>query len=301
MNFNKKTALITGAVAVVLVGGGTGIYYAQQSAAHQHQVDVQRAKQKVETDAQANATQLLLAAEKDDSQKNVTAADLAVRKITDVKVAKKDTDELIGIKNRVVLENQAQTAVTAYSKDVANATKQKAAKTIVAKLTSPYSKALKDKLNKEIAAADKAGANKPKASTPAKASATPAASNATPASTTTDSQASNNASAGSTDSTNSASSATSSGDNSYQAPAQQASQAPAQQAPQAPQQPQAPQPQAPAQQTPPAQQVSSTWTAMASDGTIIGSSYPSQAAATAAGNSWLPSQHNAASFVVWEN
>ncbi|MCM6841681.1 hypothetical protein [Lactococcus lactis] len=55
-------------------------------------------------------------------------------------------NKVVGIKNRVKLENKAKTAVSNYQKDAMNQDKYKTAQQAISKLTSSYSKGLRDKL-----------------------------------------------------------------------------------------------------------------------------------------------------------
>ena len=92
---------------------------------------------------------------------------IAPSNLKDEQAVKQLTKELEGIKTRVKLETEAKKAVSDYQKDAGNAGKLKKAQTAVSKLTSSYSKALKAKLEKEIATS-KAQADKAKKAEEAK-------------------------------------------------------------------------------------------------------------------------------------
>lgn len=178
--WNQKQKIVSGAVVVLLVVGGIGGGYSIHEAnVHAQQIAVQKAKvvaeKKVEAAHLSQAKGALLKAEKEDSIANVSAAQKAVNALKDKSKAKKDGNaELDSIHARIQLEVAAKNAVDAFKKDASNATKDKGAHTAVDKLSNPYSKALKDALNKQIAASEaqaKATAAKAKADADAKAAA----------------------------------------------------------------------------------------------------------------------------------
>lgn len=160
MKFTKKQWIIGASVAVVLAGGGI-----TASAVHNHNVEADKAKQvqqekekkqaientkKVNEELLAQAKSALLTAQKNPSQKNLELAQKAISHVKDTKTTKQLTKELQGIKDRLKLESEAKKAVAEYQKDAMNADKLKKAQAAVSKLTSGYSKALKEKLNKAI-------------------------------------------------------------------------------------------------------------------------------------------------------
>lgn len=167
--WNQKQKLIGGtAIAVLLIGGSSiGIvsanHHAKEVKAEQVKQDKATAKAekiKKEKWAQSEAKKALDVAETTDNQKNIATAESLITKVTDKKVQETFTSQLNGIKSRVKVEDSAKSAVLNYSKDAMNQGKYKTAQQALAKLTSNYSKTLKDQLTKQLsdskAQADKA-------------------------------------------------------------------------------------------------------------------------------------------------
>ncbi|OUK03648.1 hypothetical protein, partial [Lactococcus petauri] len=133
-------------------------------------------KQAIENAKQADKELLIKAkaslaeAQKNPSANNLELAKKAISLVKDDKAAQQLTKELDGIKNRVKLETEAKKAVADYQKNATNADKLKKAQTAVSKLTSDYSKTLKAKLTKDIAAS-KSQADKAKQAEEAKKAA----------------------------------------------------------------------------------------------------------------------------------
>jgi peptidoglycan DL-endopeptidase CwlO len=168
LNWTKKQQIIGGAVAIVLIGGvTTGIV---ANANHQAEVrkieqlkkdKVEKAKvraekaKQLEKSNEADSKKLLDIAEKTPTDKNIKLAEDSILKVKNAEVKKAFDNQVVGIKNRVKLENEAKTAVSNYQKDAMNQDKYKTAQQSVNKLTSSYSKGLKDSLNKQLATSKK--------------------------------------------------------------------------------------------------------------------------------------------------
>ncbi|MGV9035678.1 hypothetical protein [Lactococcus lactis] len=157
--WNQKQKLIGGtAIAVLLIGGSSiGIvsanHHAKEVKAEQVKQDKATAKAeklKKEKLAQSQAKTALDVAETADNQKKIATAESLITKVTDKKVQEAFTSQLNGIKSRVKVENSAKSAVSNYSKDAMNQGKYKTAQQALAKLTSNYSKTLKDQLTKQL-------------------------------------------------------------------------------------------------------------------------------------------------------
>ena len=168
LNWTKKQQIIGGAVAIVLIGGVTTGVVA--NANHQAEVrkieqlkkhKVEKAKERAEKAKQleksneADSKKLLDVAEKTPTDKNIKLAEDSILKIKNAEVKKAFDNQVVGIKNRVKLENKAKTAVSNYQKDAMNQNKYKMAQQAISKLTSSYSKGLKDSLNKQLATSKK--------------------------------------------------------------------------------------------------------------------------------------------------
>lgn len=169
MKLNKKQTIVGVSLAILLLGGAAGATYSHNVKAEKAK-QVQQEKEKkqaIENAKQADKELLIKAkaalaeAQKSPSANNLELAKKAISHVKDDKTAKQLTKELDGIKNRVKLETEAKKAVADYQKNATNADKLKKAQTAVSKLTSDYSKALKAKLTKDIAAS-KAQADKAK-------------------------------------------------------------------------------------------------------------------------------------------
>ncbi|MDN5628499.1 MULTISPECIES: hypothetical protein [Lactococcus] len=178
MKLNKKQTIVGVSLAILLLGGAAGATYSHNVKAEKAK-QVQQEKEKkqaIENAKQADKELLIKAkaalaeAQKSPSANNLELAKKAISHVKDDKTAKQLTKELDGIKNRVKLETEAKKAVADYQKNATNADKLKKAQTAVSKLTSDYSKALKAKLTKDIAAS-KAQADKAKKAEAAKVAA----------------------------------------------------------------------------------------------------------------------------------
>lgn len=178
MKLNKKQTIVGVSLAILLLGGAAGATYSHNVKAEKAK-QVQQEKEKkqaIENAKQADKELLIKAkaslaeAQKNPSANNLELAKKAISQVKDDKVAQQLTKELDGIKNRVKLETEAKKAVADYQKDAINADKLKKAQTAVSKLTSDYSKTLKAKLTKDIAAS-KAQADKAKKAEAAKVAA----------------------------------------------------------------------------------------------------------------------------------
>ncbi|WP_374788110.1 hypothetical protein [Lactococcus lactis] len=168
LNWTKKQQIIGGAVAIVLIGGVTSGIVA--NANHQAEVrkieqlkkdKVEKAKERAEKAKQfeksneADSKKLLDIAEKTPTDKNIKLAEDSILKVKNAEVKKAFDNQVVGIKNRVKLETEAKTAVSNYQKDAMNQDKYKTAQQAVNKLTSSYSKGLKDTLNKQLSTSKK--------------------------------------------------------------------------------------------------------------------------------------------------
>ena len=178
MKLNKKQTIVGVSLAILLLGGAAGATYSHNVKAEKAK-QVQQEKEKkqaIENAKQADKELLIKAkaslaeAQKSPSSNNLELAKKAISLVKDDKAAQQLTKELDGIKNRVKLETEAKKAVADYQKNATNADKLKKAQTAVSKLTSDYSKTLKAKLTKDIAAS-KAQADKAKKAEEAKKSA----------------------------------------------------------------------------------------------------------------------------------
>ena len=178
MKLNKKQTIVGVSLAILLLGGAAGAtYFHNVKAEKDKQVQQEKEKkQAIENAKQADKELLIKAkaslaeAQKSPSSNNLELAKKAISLVKDDKAAQQLTKELDGIKNRVKLETEAKKAVADYQKNATNADKLKKAQTAVSKLTSDYSKTLKAKLTKDIAAS-KAQADKAKKAEEAKKSA----------------------------------------------------------------------------------------------------------------------------------
>ena len=174
MKLTKKQILMSSGLAFLLVGGAvSGVLYNQHVQAEKAKQVQEEKKQALENAKQAEkklikeAQATLLNAQKAPSTNNLELAQKAISKLKDEQAVKQLTKELEGIKTRVKLEEKAKKAVSDYQKDAWNADKLKKAQAAVSKLTSSYSKALKAKLEKDVATS-KAQADKAKKAEEAK-------------------------------------------------------------------------------------------------------------------------------------
>lgn len=168
LNWTKKQQIIGGAVAIVLIGGVTTgvvanvnhkaevrkIEQLKKDKVEKAKVRAEKAKQ-LEKSNEADSKKLLDIAEKTPTDKNIKLAEDSILKVKNAEVKKAFDNQVVGIKNRVKLENEAKTAVSNYQKDAMNQDKYKTAQQAINKLTSSYSKGLKDSLNKQLATSKK--------------------------------------------------------------------------------------------------------------------------------------------------
>ncbi|MQQ80835.1 hypothetical protein GFV15_07700 [Lactococcus lactis] len=168
LNWTKKQQIIGGAVAIVLIGGvTTGIVNHANHQAKVRKIEALKNKKiklcndraekarKLEKANAADSKKLLDIAEKTPTDKNIKLAEDSILKVKNAEVKKAFDNQVVGIKNRVKLETEAKTAVSNYQKDAMNQDKYKTAQQAVNKLTSSYSKGLKDSLNKQLAISKK--------------------------------------------------------------------------------------------------------------------------------------------------
>ncbi|MDQ7190047.1 hypothetical protein RCG33_10925 [Lactococcus lactis] len=168
MNWTKKQQIIGGAVAIILIGAvTTGIVNHANHQAKERKIEALKNKKiklckaraekarKLEKNNEADSKKLLDIAEKTPTDKNIKLAEESILKVKNTEVKKVFDNQLVGIKNRVKSENEAKTAVSNYQKDAMNQDKYKTAQQAVNKLTSSYSKGLKDSLNKQLATSKK--------------------------------------------------------------------------------------------------------------------------------------------------
>ncbi|MCT0032963.1 hypothetical protein TolaII67_12830 [Lactococcus lactis subsp. lactis] len=164
LNWTKKQQIIGGVVAIVLIGGvTTGIVNHANHQAKERKIEAlknkkiklckaraEKAKQ-LEKSNEEDSKKLLDIAEKTPTDKNIKLAEDSILKVKNAEVKKAFDNQVVGIKNRVKLENEAKTAVSNYQKDAMNQNKYKTAQQAISKITSSYSKGLKDSLNKQLA------------------------------------------------------------------------------------------------------------------------------------------------------
>ncbi|QBC37687.1 hypothetical protein [Lactococcus lactis] len=168
LNWTKKQQIIGGAVAIVLIGVvTTGIVNHANHQAKVRKIEALKNKKiklcndraekarKLEKANAADSKKLLDIAEKTPTDKNIKLAEDSIFKVKNAEVKKAFDNQVVGIKNRVKLENEAKTAVSNYQKDAMNQNKYKTAQQEISKLTSSYSKGLKDSLNKQLATSKK--------------------------------------------------------------------------------------------------------------------------------------------------
>ena len=168
LNWTKKQQIIGGAVVIVLIGGvTTGIVNHVNHQAKERKIEALKNKKiklckaraekarKLEKTNEADSKKLLDIAENTPTDKNIKLAEDSILKIKNAEVKKAFDNQVVGIKNRVKLETEAKTAVSNYQKDAMNQDKYKTAQQAVNKLTSSYSKGLKDSLNKQLATSKK--------------------------------------------------------------------------------------------------------------------------------------------------
>ena len=168
LNWTKKQQIIGGAVVIVFIGGvTTGIVNHANHQTKERKIEALKNKKiklckvraekarKLEKTNEADGKKLLDLAEKTPTDKNIKLAEDSILKVKNAEVKKAFDNQVVGIKNRVKLENEAKTAVSNYQKDAMNQDKFKTAQQSVNKLTSSYSKGLKDSLNKQLATSKK--------------------------------------------------------------------------------------------------------------------------------------------------
>ena len=168
LNWTKNQQIIGGAVAIVLIGGVTSgivananhkaevrkIEQLKKDKVEKAKVRAEKAKQ-LEKSNEADSKKLLDIAEKTPTDKNIKLAEDSILKVKNAEVKKAFDNQVVGIKNRVKLENEAKAAVSNYQKDAMNQDKYKTAQQAISKLTSSYSKCSKDSLNKQLATSKK--------------------------------------------------------------------------------------------------------------------------------------------------
>ena len=168
LNWTKKQQIIGGAVTIVLIGGvTTGVVANANHQAKERKIEALKNKKiklckaraekvkQLEKSNEADSKKLLDIAEKTPTDKNIKLAEDSILKVKNAEVKKAFDNQVVGIKNRVKSENEAKTAVSNYQKDAMNQDKYKTAQQAVNKLTSAYSKGLKDTLNKQLATSKK--------------------------------------------------------------------------------------------------------------------------------------------------
>ncbi|MGN8064993.1 hypothetical protein ACTCUF_00355 [Lactococcus lactis] len=176
LNWTKKQQIIVGAVAIVLIGGvTTGIVNHANHQAKERKIEALKNKKiklckarakkekQLEKSNEADSKKLLDIAEKTPTDKNIKLAEDSILKVKNAEVKKAFDNQVVGIKNRVKLENEAKIVVSNYQKDAMNQNKYKTAQQAISKLTSSYSKGLKDSLNKKLATSKKQADNATKA------------------------------------------------------------------------------------------------------------------------------------------
>ncbi|CAJ1223388.1 hypothetical protein LLWA12L8_FAMOGCFE_00646 [Lactococcus lactis] len=168
LNWTKKQQIIGGAVAIVLiVGVTTGVVNHANHQAKERKIEALKNKKiklckvrdekarNLEKTNEADSKKLLDIAEKTPTDKSIKLAEDSILKVKNAEVKKEFDNQVVGIKNRVKLENEAKTAVSNYQKDAMNQNKYKTAQQSISKLTSSYSKGLKDSLNEQLATSKK--------------------------------------------------------------------------------------------------------------------------------------------------
>ena len=140
LNWTKKQQIISGAVAIVLIGGvTTGIVNHANHQAKERKIEALKNKKiklckaraekvkQLEKSNEADSKKLLDIAEKTPTDKNIKLAEDSILKVKNAEVKKGFDNQVVGIKNRVKLENEAKTAVSSYQKDAMNQDKYKTA------------------------------------------------------------------------------------------------------------------------------------------------------------------------------
>ena len=171
LNWKRSQQVVGGAIAILLVGAVTtgGAVNANQKAEEKkiEQVSKEKAEKAEKAEAraekvkeleksnEADSKKLLDVAEKTPTDINIKLTEASILKVKNAELKKAFDNQVVGIKNRVKLENEAKTAVSNYQKDAMNQDKYKTAQQAVNKLTSSYSKGLKDSLNKQLATSKK--------------------------------------------------------------------------------------------------------------------------------------------------
>ncbi|MCT1181493.1 hypothetical protein [Lactococcus lactis] len=168
LNWKRSQQVVGGAIAILLVGAvTTGVAVNANQKAEEKKIE-QVSKEKAQKDearaekakqlekfSEADSKKLLDVAEKTPTDKNIKLAEDSILKVKNGDVKKAFDSQIVGIKNRVKLENEAKTAVSNYQKAAMNQDKYKTAQQAISKLTSSYSKGLKDTLNKQLATSKK--------------------------------------------------------------------------------------------------------------------------------------------------
>ncbi|KSU01806.1 hypothetical protein KF282_2510 [Lactococcus lactis subsp. lactis] len=168
LNWKRSQQVVGGALAILLVGAvTTGVAVNANQKAEEKKIEqlskekakkaearAEKAKQ-LEKSSEADSKKLLDVAEKTPTDKNIKLAEDSILKVKNAEVKKAFDNQIVGIKNRVKLENEAKTAVSNYQKDAMSQEKYKTAQQAISKLTTSYSKGLKDSLNKQLAVSKK--------------------------------------------------------------------------------------------------------------------------------------------------
>lgn len=162
---NKKQMIFSGAIAVLLIGGGTTLgivshnntVHAQQIAktkAHDAKVKADKkakseklAKEKEAAQQKVVAT-LLATATANPSDNAIKAVNDAVAKLTDQKEKSKDTELVKGLNARLALIKKAQVAVKDYQGHATDANKQKVAQEAINNLKDKNDEDVKAQLQK---------------------------------------------------------------------------------------------------------------------------------------------------------
>lgn len=167
-NWSKKQKIISGAVLIALIAGGSGAGYSvHQSNVHAQQVQAQKkaeakkearlktvAREK-EIVAEKTVTTLLASATKNPSDQSIKAVNDAIVELTNQKLKTTDTDLVKGLNNRLTLIKKAQAAVKDYQAHGTDAIKQKAAQAALNALKDKEDADVKGALQKTFDATNK--------------------------------------------------------------------------------------------------------------------------------------------------
>ncbi|MCT0076693.1 hypothetical protein [Lactococcus lactis] len=160
----KKQMIVTGAVAILVIGGVSAGVIGHNNSVHDQQVAKTKAHDaKVKADKKAKAEQLakekeatqqkqvatlLASATKNPSDSAIKAVNDAIAKLTDQKEKTKDADLVKGLNNRLALIKKAQAAVKDYQAHATDANKQKVAQAAINALTDKNDASIKAQLQK---------------------------------------------------------------------------------------------------------------------------------------------------------